>query len=348
MKEQSMKNNAWKFVIAALLVAVLAAACVAPFTPPPPPEEPEFDAQGRRLVTVSVDVGNAARAVNTAVARANLDFFEVVLKSSVTGEYYSATTTNAAGNKLSLRLPEDSYLGYLSAGYLDADGKAVLLAYDDEINVSSPATISAGGTNSIVFTLAAATSSIGTTSSATTVNPGTITATTVASPTAVNAIAKAWVPYFPLAEKILVKVVVPGNSTNTILGNATDIDVKALNYTDKTNKATLRHTIIFDTPTPASVAGLNVSFNVDASSFTSKGLVKIGFDIPVTAFDDITNRPDAIVWHFRNGLDTTNIDIATANADNTGGAILFGLGGAEPSVIEKGVDVIVTPPSTIP
>jgi hypothetical protein len=122
-----MKKNGLQLPAVAVLVAILCGACIEPFDSFN--ESAEHDAQGRRLVTVTVDVEKAARAVNTPMAQAYIDFYEVVFvgPGAVT-EYYAAITTKGAGRRLSLRVPVGDYKGYLNAGYLESNGDAVLLA----------------------------------------------------------------------------------------------------------------------------------------------------------------------------------------------------------------------------
>ncbi|WP_010258102.1 hypothetical protein [Treponema primitia] len=136
-----MLKKSLKFLAAGIMAAALVTACSAIFDADEDPVE--YDAQGRRLVTVSVALPGddaVARAVTKDVAAANIDFYEVVFRQvsgtlpaglfTATNVYYSATGYKGAGKELILKIAPGNYYAVLFAGKkLDGDN-AVLLATD--------------------------------------------------------------------------------------------------------------------------------------------------------------------------------------------------------------------------
>jgi hypothetical protein len=343
-----MKKNTWKFAVAALLVAVVAAACVVPFDPPEDPVE--YDAQGRRLVTVTVDLGNAARAVNTPIAQAYIDFYEVVfLRLGSPDEYYSATTTKGAGKSLSLRVPAlGDYNAYLNAGQLvkGRDNHVVLLA-QAEASANNPS----GNpiSSSWAFDLSAGVLNIKANPGITT-HPGSLQS---ASGHSINVKKEGpayhtvyttpdGIPYYKLESGDvgeLVTVTVNTGAKNLDSSSLISIvslgDTSPLGLDDEINKATTA--IISGGGTnavPAFSAGiLTFNFVVPAvAASSSDGLSNIGFDVEVVSLMDAprSNGLKPVKWHIRNGLDVDKLDNGADNVTNIGAGLLFAWGDADP------------------
>ncbi|AEF84142.1 putative lipoprotein [Treponema primitia ZAS-2] len=124
-----------KFLAAAILAAALVTACAAAFDAGE--DSAEYDAQGNRLVTVTVPLESAGRAVTTAVAKGNIDFYEVVFQqvnnaspAVPTGKYYSATGYKGVDKELVLKIAPGNYYAVLFAGRKETGDTAVLLATD--------------------------------------------------------------------------------------------------------------------------------------------------------------------------------------------------------------------------
>jgi hypothetical protein len=299
----------------------------------------EYDAQGRRLVTISVDLENAARAVNTDVAKAYINFYEVVFQSTGTpAEYYSATTTKGAGRRLSLRVPAvGTYKAYLNAGYLEADGGAVLLAQ------ATPLGPYGASVGPWTFTLAALNLQVmgGFTTSADT-DPIYVTfdpdgaATSFSAVAADTQTASGGIPYYNPSEDELVEVIVKPENANiaNIVAYDGTADVVPLTKAPLVSFPTISKTLSGTT--------LTFSFTAPAGDSVSN----IGFDIPVAALDNTrrANGLEPVRWHIRNGLNVDAYDNGAAGVTNTGAGIAFAFGTAKPEATDTYV-INISPPN---
>jgi hypothetical protein len=275
--------------------------------------------------------------VNVDIARAYIDFYEVVFKSTtVPPEYYSATTTKGAGKRLSLRVPEGTYDGYLYAGHLEKNGDAVLLAQ------TAPVTSTASGT--WTFTLTALDLRV---------NGQALVAntTTVSSPSQ---------PNHP--------IYVADNSSNAMLSRTPLPDgipyyaivaADTVNVTVDTKVTTLVNTLIQVIPIPrkddappvvvtiASSPNFGDTSGILTFTFTApsdKGISNIGFDVEGMALAT-TNRDNGLApvrWHIRNGIDVRDYDNGENDITNSGAGIFFAFGGAVPTASD--VFISITPP----
>jgi hypothetical protein len=311
-----MKKSGLQFLAAAVLAAMVLGACMSPLEAPEDPVE--YDAQGRRLVTVTVDLDSAARAVNAFVARAYIDFYEVVFKGPGTAsEYYSATTTKGAGNRLSLRVPVGDYTAYLAAGYLRDDQTAVLLAQ------ASVGTAQAADTT-WAFTLAALDLRVnGTTTTSASGDPIFVS---VAGTGQITEKAPAGIPYYKPAAGVTVEVAVNTNVAGNIAypGGAA---VAVVPLIRKTDKPPVILSIL--SPTFDYTSG-KLSFNFIAPT-GAEGLSNVGFDISVAALSATRNNGvDPVLWHIRNGIHIDAYDNGAGDATNTGAGLVFAFGSAIP------------------
>jgi hypothetical protein len=310
-KEYNMKKYGLQFLTMAVLIAMFSGACVKPLDGFEDPVE--YDAQGRRLVTVNIDPESAARAVNANVARAYIDFYEVVFVGPYPAtEYYSATATKGAGNRLSLRVPVGDYVGYLNAGYWVDDNEAVLLA--QATPVSHAANVS------WTFSLAALNLSV--MGAAALSDPDDPIFVKISGSAATTQKTSSGVPYY-IADGNAVEVIVKTGANaafSTSVGVAEVIPL--INTNDKPPV-----TIGSITPT---FSGGNLAFDFIAAS-TMKGLLNIGFDISMVAVNATrSNGREPVLWHIRNGLDTRDYDNGQTDNTNTGAGILFAFGGVVP------------------
>jgi hypothetical protein len=324
-----MKKYGFHYLLAALLIAVLAGACVSPFEGFEPLAE--YDAQGRRLVTVTVDLENASRAVNTDVAKAYIDFYEVVFEGpDGASEYYSAVTTTGAGKRLSLRLPMGDYVGYLNAGHLEDDGGAVLLA---QATLTSRAVT--GSWNFSLTELGLQVNSL--TTPAVPGTPGTSNAgdpiyVTFNGTNATIQMTSGGIPYYkPVAGtnySVVVKVT-PGVTNVVKYGSdplINNVEVKALPR--KSDPIPVVVDISSITPSGGfSIGDGSFSFTIAAAP-SDNGVANIGFDVAVAAVDygRRHNGLDPVCWHIRNGINIDAYDNGGINASNSGAGILFAFG----------------------
>jgi hypothetical protein len=322
-----MKKSGWKFLVGIVLVAVVFGACAVPFGPPEDPVE--YDAQGRRLVTINVDVESAARAVNLDIAKAYIDFYEVVFERvlSPDNEYYSATTTKGAGKRLSLRVPADGdYKGYLNAGYVGKDGEVVLLA---QASVTAPQAASAGWT----FNLKALKLNVKeSTPDSAAGDPIYVKFNTASAPT----LESNGIPYYkPTLYPVIVEVK-PKFLADVVhyYGDATPADTaKSYMITPLTTKAEDDNALppAVDAALSGSPVPTDFVFSFPAPTGGTKGLVNIGFDVAVAAVATTRNNGVApVCWHIRNGFYVEKYDNGATNATNTGAGLVFAFGDVQP------------------
>ena len=320
-----MKKNGLQFLIGAALAAILSGACMEPFDSFKNPAE--HDAQGRRLVTVTVNLERAARAVNTPLAKAYIDFYEVVFMGpGAVTEYYSAITTKGAGKRLSLRVPVGDYTGYLNAGYLEPSGEAVLLA---QASVTTPQAASAPWS----FTLTALDLRVnGPKTPATTTTTGTSDASDpiyvqINSAAAPIRMTSGGIPFYAPAAGDPVAVTVTTGVKNMVDHGAGNVAVVPLS-----RKSDTPPVIVNITPSPAFTASTGVlTFGFTAPA-AGNGLSNIGFDVTVAAVAvSRSNGLDPVYWHIRNGLNVDVYDNGLNNATNTGAGLVFAFGTALPS-----------------
>jgi hypothetical protein len=316
-----MKKSGLYFLAAALLAAMVLGACMSPFETPEDPVE--YDAQGRRLVTVTVDLDSAARGVNTPLAQAYIDFYEVVFVGpDPATEYYSATTTKGAGKRLSLRVPVGDYIGYLNAGYLEGSNNAVLLAQAVEDDGSGGALPIKGTPWS--FTLTALNLK------ATGAGPNSATGDKIYvkynSSTDAPIKTAYTVPYYEPSPGDTVAVLVTTGVENAV--GTGIVEVKPL--IRKGDEPPVQVNI---TASPTFSSGV-LSFGFTAPA-TGAGLSNIGFDVEVNAVAPTrSNGVDPVLWHIRNGLYVEQYDNGKDDATNTGAGIIFAFGGAVPNAMD--------------
>jgi hypothetical protein len=321
-----MKKYGFHYLLAALLVVALAGACVSPFEGFEPPAE--YDAQGRRLVTVTIDLENASRAVNTAVAKAYIDFYEVVFENGT--EYYSATLKRGAGRRLSLRVPAGVYNAYLYAGHLEDNGDAVLLAQSNAITGQDTAS-----NLSWDFTLTALNLGIGSGNQSHT-NDSIYVAEALSPNTGLNIGNSGGVPYFVVDSSTTHTVTVTIKTTvlNSVKYSNDSVDIKAIPPVDGVD--------ITISPDYAA----NGSFGAEiAVTGGAKGVSNIGFDVTV-ALKSLTrsNGLDPVRWHIRNGLDVEQLDIGVSDitSKNIGAGTSFAFGDITPPVETSSIEINIT------
>jgi hypothetical protein len=338
-----MKKNGLQFLTLTVLAAIVAGACLEPFDALKEPVE--YDAQGRRLVKVTVDLGSAARAVNTPVAQAYIDFYEVVFKGpGAAAEYYSAVATKGAGRRLSLRVPVGTYIGYLNAGYFEDSSNAVLLAQAAPVG---PQDASASWN----FALTALKLQVnGPASPASPGSPGTSKSTdpiyvTFAGADAAIQMTSGGIPYYaPATTVTTVAVAVATGATNVVDYGANNAVVTPL-----IRKSDAPPVIISITPSPSFDAGTGkLTFGFAVPGAGAKGLSNVGFDVTVAAVSLTRNNGlDPVHWHIRNGLNVDSYDNGKDNdVGNTGAGLVFAFGSATPSATDT-YGISFAPP-TIP
>jgi hypothetical protein len=357
-----MKKSGWKFLVGIVLIAVVFGACAEPFGPPEDPVE--YDAQGRRLVTINVDVEKAARAVNLKVAKAYIDFYEVVFVRVGTpnDEYYSATTTKGAGKRLSLRVPvTGTYQAYLFAGHLEDSDNAVLLAQATDDNGS----LDPVDNHDWTFSLTALKLQVnGPTNPATT--PGTGMSSVSTNPIYVEIGAGAGsvfitdgkIPYYKL----------PNEDTPVLVTVKTGVTIGVSYGTDNISIVPLGETsphvdlsaLIKDgtddiIPSIAAVSGppefvggvLTFGFQTPLlADFPTKGESNIGFDVSV-ALVNYDDRVNPFQWHIRNGLEQEEYDNGVDDETNTGIGLVFAWGTTIPAASTESTGVSMAFPTTI-
>jgi hypothetical protein len=106
-----MKRTMYVAGISMLVLALVFSACMLFNQDSPPDPEPEYDAQGRRLVTLTIDTGDkeAARNMDLTIAQVAVNYYEVVFSDGATvPTYYRAS--GPKGKILTIRLPVDHQL----------------------------------------------------------------------------------------------------------------------------------------------------------------------------------------------------------------------------------------------
>ncbi|MDR0596924.1 MAG: hypothetical protein LBG14_00245 [Treponema sp.] len=320
-----MKNNGLQFLIGSALAAILFGACMEPFDSSKNPLGQ--DDRGRRLVTITVNLEKAARSVNTPLARAYIDFYEVVFvgPGAVT-EYYSAIATKGAGRRLSLRVPAGDYTAYLNAGYLEPGGEAVLLAQDSVTTAqaaSAPWSFSLKALNLQVN---------GPKSPATTTTPGISDGSDPVYVQINNAAApirmtSGGIPFYAPAPGDPVAVIVTTGVKNMVDYGAGNVAVTPLS-----RKSDTPPVIVDITPSPAFTASTGIlTFGFTAPT-AGNGLSNVGFDVTVAAVAAArSNGLEPVYWHIRNGLNVDVYDNGLNDATNTGAGLVFAFGTALPS-----------------
>jgi hypothetical protein len=356
-----MKKHGLQFLAMVALVAMLSGACAVPFEAPEDPVE--YDALGRRLVTVTIDLDGAdARAVNTPIAKAYINFYEVVFEreGSPDNEYYSATTTKGAGKTLSLRVPvTGTYKAYLNAGHLEDGGSAVLLAQamDDNNgsghnNVKRTWSFTLTALKLQVNTLTDPPASIGDTGFSLGDDPIHVQFGDNSANATIN-VNDDGIPYYKLVTEgpvgvtitpgIVAKVVNDDNGSN----NGSNISIIPLDVGE-----ILSPPGFFDLIATGSSAyggaptfdGTKLKFSFVVLDPVPYGLSNLGFDVRVLAVSkDRKNGATPIRWHIRNGLDTAKLDngvyVGDASITNIGAGILFSWGNVDPSKEET--DIVI-------
>jgi hypothetical protein len=347
-----MKKSGLCFPAAAILAAMVYGACTAPLDTLG--DQAEYDAQGRRLVTVTVDLENASRAVNVDIAKAYINFYEVVFERNGT-EYYSATTTKGAGKRLSLRVPvAGTYKAYLNAGHLDgADtDNAVLLAQDVIDNGGSGQAITAGpwdfSLNALVLQINGPISTVspGGSGSSNSSNPIYVTVDGIAGTLHVT---PGGIPYYKLdAANKPVQITVATKVKNVVedtidivsLGNSSPLGLDAL-ITGGTAPS------YEDTVGDPDEGVLTFGFTTPSPDIPD-GLSNIGFDVSVALVNAAqrTNGLKPVLWHIRNGLDVEEYDNGVNDITNTGAGLVFAWGSTVPAAATEttGVDITVSFP----
>jgi hypothetical protein len=296
----------------------------------------EYDAQGRRLITIAVDLESDARAVNTPVAQTYIDFYEVVFKGpDGASEYYSATTTKGAGRRLSLRVPVGTYTAYLNAGYMEGDDEAVLLA---QAAVTSAQDASTPWT----FTLAALDLHV---NKATVTPADTNPIYVTISGTGATTSEYQGIPYYTHDSStggLSVAVTVNSKVTNVV-----DFSTNNVAVTPLIRKSDKPPVVISITSGAAFVSSSGVlTFGFSTPAAGTVGVSNIGFDVEVAAVSATrTNGKAPVRWHIRNGLDVEKYDNgSTTDATNTGAGLVFAFGGAKPTAQDE-YEISVVPPS---
>jgi hypothetical protein len=338
-RSKTMKKSRRQFLSLSMtiLVMALSGACMAPFEAAveEPVEPVEYDAQGRRLVTITVDPESASRAVNLDVARTYIDFYEVVFKGPLPAtDYYSAVARRGAGNRLSVRVPVGNYEGYLNAGHLVADGDAVLLAQAAATYPGAETSQPASAT--WTFALEELTLHVKGSSTSADIDPifvkiGTNAATTLFTSTGI--------PYYKLESNFInttVEVVVTTGATKVVDYNDHSVEVIPLIRTSDKPPA-----VVPDIQKPKTTAFVSDPVGKFTFSFTTpstadlikEGILNIGFDVAVAAVDTTrhnANRLAAVRWHIRNGLTVNSYDNGKDDNTNIGAGLVFAYKDAYP------------------
>jgi hypothetical protein len=344
-----MKKNGLCFLTAAILVAMVSGACMSPLDAPGDPVE--YDAQGRRLVTVTVNPDSVGRAVNVPLATAYIDFYEVVfVRMGTPVEYYSATTTKGAGKTLSLRVPAaGTYKAYLNAGHLEDSNNAVLLAQAAVDSSGSGQPISGAWE----FTLTALKLQVNgpTTPATNAATPGTshqddpIYVKFGVSGATIN-VTDSGIPYYKLPVSTPVQVIVTTGVENVADYDAANVSVIPLGNTSPLGLPALITTgPTGGTGAPSFAAGTGIlQFGFDTPGTMPNGLSNIGFDVSV-ALVDFTTRNSGVIkpmrWHIRNGLDVENYDNGKNDITDTGAGLVFAWGTAVPVAVAETTGVSI-------
>jgi hypothetical protein len=334
-----MKKNGLQFLILTALTAIVAGACMASFDPSGEPVE--YDAQGRRLVTVSVNLDNAARAVNIPVAQAYIDFYEVVFVRN-SSEYYSATTTKGAGKTLSLRVPvAGTYKAYLNAGHLIDSDNAVLLAQASDLNSPTlPALPDPVNTHAWTFNLTALALRVnGPTGLVTPGNHGPSNTSNsiyveIDSSDGELYVTDGKIPYYKLqiAAKPVVVTVKTG-AANVVDYGSGNVSVVSLGSTSPSGLDGWIKTGASSSAPPAFDATTGkLTFSFDTPSPIPDGLSNVGFDVTVALVSAARNNgAKPIRWHIRSGLYVEQYDNGIDDVTNTGAGLVFAWGTTVPA-----------------
>ncbi|GHV73122.1 hypothetical protein AGMMS49940_04240 [Spirochaetia bacterium] len=337
---------------AALVTAALFIACQGPIDPPGK-EAAEYDAQGRRLITVTIPTGgdDNVRAVNKPIAQSYTDFYEVVFQevnstgATPTGTY--VTASSISGQPLTVRLSDGAYYyAILFAGSkIAGKDEGVLLAVDFENQrsptLSSPIHIDSAALPTIEFALKALDLGF----------DNLVVKDSTGSPIAPKKPSGA-TPYY----KLLNNATVTGEYTinyQKTPGTPPTLDVfkeglaAATGITPAPVLAAMYSApnTSVSPPFPGIIIPVKGKTTYDATTgkvnFTlgpipkltdpvPEGLAKLIIDIPVkVCFDNTsaakikaTTAAKSLVWHIRNGVDTGAYDSGT----NSGSGILFAVG----------------------
>jgi hypothetical protein len=332
-----MAKSGLQLLVGIALAAMVFGACMGPFEGYE--SSAEYDAQGRRLVTLTVDLDSAARAVNTPLAKAYIDFYEVVFEGpEPVTEYYSATTTKGAGKRLSLRVPVGNYKGYLNAGYLEDNGDAVLLAQASDAGAFKPAA------STWNFTLVALNLQVNSPTSA--ASPGVTGTSTVGDPIYVTIagdtttdiqMTSGGIPYYAPGTGDAVAVTVTTGVANVVDYSAGNVVVTPL------IRKTDTPPVIIDITSQDFTSGV-LTFGFDAPT-TGNGISNIGFDVTVASVAATRNNGvEPVRWHIRNGLTVDAYDNGVDDATNTGAGLVFAFGSALPETTDT-YGISFAPPS---
>jgi hypothetical protein len=314
----------------------------------------EYDAQGRRLITIAVDLESDARAVNTSVAKMNIDFYEVVFvrtEGAVT-EYYSATTPKGAGKQLSLRVPViGTYKAYLNAGDSEDSDNAVLLAQaKDDGSGSGYTDVKREWTFALTaLDLRVNGPNVAAGNNADSTDPIKVQISGSAGKLYVTT---SGIPYYKLST-VSAPVVV------TVKTGVTNVAAYGTNYVSvmplgSTSPIRLPELIAAGTAPAYVPADGILTFGFTTPSVIPEGLSNIGFDVTV-ALADYTTRKDGAVkpirWHIRNGLDVEKYDKADntdpAATTNTGAGLVFAWGNTIPTLDTDTTGVSLLPPPVL-
>jgi hypothetical protein len=353
LKEIHMKKSLM-FLAGATLAAALVTGCFAPVTPEAGGGgAPEYVAQGRQLVTVSIDLpgeGPAAsisRAINTDVINTYANFWEVVFVNGT--ESYSATMKKGAGNTLTIKLPKaDGYTAYLAAGHLLSNNNAVLLSQNGSTyNGSAGKTVDlvTSPTTPVSFNLVPLALSIGTVTGLTNIVPTWLPdiavypndGSTLGSPVIPEA--ASGLPYFPIIGGSNYTVAVNTGVTAFVTTNPV-VDVVPL-INGKDHPPVVLGIVKGDSTfaDPAIDTYGNVTFTIAGPAWTDVGVSNVGFDVAGKALTATRTAGTPVTWHIRNGLDVATPDNGKNDVTNIGAGILFGVNGGRPSSADSWVEV---------
>ncbi|MFP3042572.1 hypothetical protein LQZ19_12220 [Treponema primitia] len=335
-----MLKKSLKFLAGGVLVTILFAACSAAFEPLNPEEKIEYDADGRRLYTITIPTKKIdSRAITDAIARNNINFYEVVFKPT-TGDrtYYSSATLD---KPLKIRVPEGKYNAILLAGRRQVDSTGV--AIDDGILLAADLTTKTADLTNGNITISASTSStpVGFTLKAIALDASDLTLTGGGPIT--RQITADKYSYYTLPDNEAVSGVFAtaqgaygadfpgpsdGDSPDTCLWlkfGTPLVKVLPATYHDLPGFTLTPTSPAFEdeVTTPADYGKL--TFTIPAT--TLEGLAELIFDVPLTAAFPATGT--GITWHLTNGIDNFQLEKNThgtpaSNVEGTfGGGLLL-------------------------
>ncbi|GHV25913.1 hypothetical protein AGMMS4952_04870 [Spirochaetia bacterium] len=303
-------KSSLKFLVgAALAAAVLCAACNG-FSPAGEAGA-EYDEQGRRLYTLAVKTneGSGSRAINTAIAKNNVDFYEVVFGTPAGSptEFYTAKATG--DQPLKIKIPEGTYDIVLLAGSKLPGNEGILLAFNNTLSkVIGAAEISSG------ITIAIAALNVNATDLE--LNDGT-------SPIIATSSAALGLDYFKIDGTgtysgefdtgIIPEIVeLPSNPPTIVSFPATEL----IKYEEVSGLADVT------TNTPVYTAGTGtLTFNFVVPPSPASGVAKLAIDIPVKAF--AVTGAGTVTWHIKNGVNNYALETGTGSTKSSGGSILL-------------------------